>query len=67
MAALTGTALLDRLPMSARRPFSGKPDIGAEKTPRPLLTDAVEKVGNGVPARNNRIASDDFVLYVFGL
>jgi hypothetical protein len=27
----------------------------------PLLTDAVEKVGDGAPARNNRIASDDFL------
>jgi hypothetical protein len=26
-----------------------------------LLTDAVEKVGDGAPARNNRIASDDFL------
>jgi hypothetical protein len=26
-----------------------------------LLTDAVEKVGDAAPARNNRIASDDFL------
>src|SRR5262245_47389345 len=27
----------------------------------PLWVDAVEKVGDGTPARNNRIASDDFL------
>jgi len=30
-------------------------------TLRPLMTDAVEKVGDGAPARNNRIASDNFL------
>jgi hypothetical protein len=47
--------------MSARWPRSGKPDIAADMAPRRLLTDAVEKVGDGEPARNNRIASDDFL------
>src|SRR4029453_14635668 len=29
--------------------------------PWPSLTDAVEKVGDGAPTRNNRIAGDDFL------
>jgi hypothetical protein len=37
-AAITGIALSESLPMSARRPLSGKPDIAADMAVGPLLT-----------------------------
>ena len=41
--------------------LGGNPDGICSLRAFPLLTDAVEKVGDGAPARNNRIASDDFL------
>jgi hypothetical protein len=59
-AAITGMALLDGLPMSARRLLSAKPDIGADMAAGPSMT----RFGHQAPLFVATHSTDDLLYLV---